>query len=115
MLWLAVALTIGAILLLSLTHTFLLFALALALLGVPHGITYPISAMLIAESVVREDLGFANSLFVSVIGTAGILIPIVVGLLMPALDFRTVFLLVAGIVCLLAIVQYLLLSSKLVT
>lgn len=112
LLWIAIALTIGGLLLLSLTHTFLLFVVAFALLGVPHGITYPISTMLIAESVVHEDLGFANSLFSSSTGVISVVIPIVVGLITPMLGFRIMFLLVTGSVCLLAMVQYLLFNDN---
>lgn len=107
MLWFSIVLTICGLLLLSISHTLLLFVLALALLGIPHGITYPISTMLIAEGVSRDDLSFANSLFTSSVGVAGVVIPIIVGLLTPAIGFRPVFLLVTGSVCLLAILQYL--------
>ncbi len=52
-----------------------------ALLGVPHGLQYPVSTMLIAERIERKDLPVANALFTSVGAIAMAATPVAIGYL----------------------------------
>ncbi len=52
-----------------------------ALLGVPHGLQYPVSTMLIAEKIERKDLPVANALFTSIGAIAMAATPVAIGYL----------------------------------
>lgn len=56
--------TICMIIFISLGNT-VIFIIAFALLGISHGIIYPIGAMLVAESVDSKNLGIANALYMT--------------------------------------------------
>jgi len=107
-LWLGIISTLVGLFLLGFTHTLLLFMLAFALLGVPHGILYPTAMMLIAEGVEIGNLGFANSILGISISGATFVVPPLVGPLIPRVGYQSIFLLMAGLVCLCAIVFFLL-------
>lgn len=62
------------------TSTTTMFA-TFALLGVPHGLQYPVSTMLIAERIERKDLPVANALFTSVGAIAMAATPVAIGYL----------------------------------
>lgn len=107
-LWLGIISTVIELLLLSFSHTLLPFIIGFALLGVPHGILYPTATMIIAEGVDVVNLGFANSILGSSISGAALLTPPLVGLLIPKLGYGIIFLLMAGLVCIFAMLFFLL-------
>jgi len=106
--WIGIVATLIGLLLLSFSHTLLLFNIGFALLGVPHGILFPTATMIIAENVDVVNLGFANSILGSSISGAAFIVPPLIGLLIPKLGYNIIFLLMAGLVCIFTIVFFLL-------
>ncbi|GAC1449630.1 MAG: MFS transporter [Ktedonobacterales bacterium] len=101
---LSLVLTIAGLLTLGLTQGAIAGTLAFILLGVPHGLTYPVATSLIADSVSGEELGFANSLFGSAGGVVGLIVPLLAGVLITRVGYHTLFALAAlavGAICVL--------------
>ncbi len=69
--------------------------LSFAILGIPHGLQYPVSAMMIAEGIQRERLPVANALFSSTGAVPFALTPIAVGYLATYVGLAPSFLLMA--------------------
>lgn len=56
-----------------------LFMLALAILGAPHGLTYPLALGLVAESVPNSELSHANAGLIAVSGAINVVAPLLLG------------------------------------
>lgn len=65
--------------LLSFSQTFLEFIVSMAILGIPHGLTYPVSLTLLSRGFSKEDITSANSLFFSLMSLVAIIAPIIIG------------------------------------
>lgn len=89
---LCVAFTLVGLALLGGGRGVVVFVVALAILGVPHGLTYPLALGLVAEAVPREDLARANAGFTAVSGTINVVAPLVLGLVIDDLGGRTMLL-----------------------
>ena len=87
---LCVALTLVGLGLLGGGRGVVVFVVALAILGVPHGLTYPLA--LVAETVPRDDLARENAGFTAVSGTINVVAPLVLGLVIDNLGGRTMLL-----------------------
>ena len=72
-------LSLTGLILVFASHGALLLYTTFAVLGIPHGLQYPVSSMLIAEGVEREDLPAANALFFSTGAGAMAITPLAVG------------------------------------
>ncbi len=98
----AVLLTLGGLVLLGAGHALPLFVLGCLVLGIPHGLTYPLSAALIADGVAPDEVGFANVVFSAASNIVGFLVPPAVGLLAGRWGYPTTFLALAAPVAILA-------------
>ena len=87
----SVALTAGGLALLGLGHGFADLLIAMAMLGVPHGLTYPLAGAHLAESL-SDDLGRANGGLNAAIGAVAVVVPLVCGWLSEAIGLRGTFL-----------------------
>ncbi len=67
--------------------------LAMALLGVPHGLTFPLSMALVAEDRSHAELPSVNAHLTASVQAVNLALPLVLGLGIDALGFRTTFLL----------------------
>lgn len=83
-----VALTLTGLALLAIGSGPITFFGALAILGVPHGLTFPLALGLVAESVPTEELGQANASFTAVSSTINVVAPIALGLAIDHLGSR---------------------------
>ncbi len=92
--WLAVsvALTILGLLLLGLGPSLLVVGVSFAVLGVPHGMTFTLSTMVLAEGVEARELPLANSLFFSIGAVVSTLTPSLIGALTLVVGLRPSFL-----------------------
>ena len=75
----------------------LLFVLALALLGIPHGLSYPLSLLYLTRSYEPDDRNSANSYFFSINTIVMVAGPIIGGYTIQIIGFRETFLLIVPI------------------
>ena len=67
------------------------FMIALVILGIPHGLTYPLSVISIARSFDLGSRNLANSYFFSVMMLIGIFLPLIGGTLIEFYGFKLTF------------------------
>ena len=80
--------TLGLIFISVLPPTLLLFVVALLLLGIPHGLTYPLSVISISRTFKPEERNAANSTFFAIMMLIGIITPTVAGFVIQRVGFR---------------------------
>ncbi|NNN10235.1 MAG: MFS transporter, partial [Acidimicrobiaceae bacterium] len=73
------SLSIIAIVIFALGSSPMELFLSFALLGIPHGLVYPISLNLARNSINEEELDRANSLLSAAAGSANIISPFILG------------------------------------
>jgi MFS family permease len=95
----SVALTAGGLALLGLGHGFAALLIAMAMLGMPHGLTYPLAGAHLAESL-TEDLGRANGGLNATIGAVAVVVPLACGWLSEAIGLRGTFLALEAVIAL---------------
>ncbi len=89
---LCVAATLCGIALLALGHSTGLFMAALAVLGAPHGLTYPLALGLVSDAVPIEELSRANAGFQAVSSLISVAVPFVFGVVIDQFGGRAVLL-----------------------
>jgi DHA1 family multidrug resistance protein-like MFS transporter len=67
----------------------------MALLGIPHALTYPLAIALVAEETPGVALGRANAELAASVGVSAVVLPSAIGFLVRASGFRTTFVLLA--------------------
>ncbi|WP_337861062.1 MFS transporter, partial [Ferroplasma sp.] len=88
----AMIITITGIIFLFLGTTALIYIIAYLLLGIPHGITYPLSIVSISRTFDMSYRNMANSYFFSIMMAIGIVTPSAGGLVENLIGFRYMFL-----------------------
>lgn len=96
------ATTMLGLLLLGTGHGFATLLLAMGILGLPHGVTFPIVLAQVAESSPRAGLARANASLLAVSNSMSILVPALLGALIPATGYRGMALLLIAPVALFA-------------
>lgn len=86
------------ILMIAISRNLLIFIMAMILLGIPHGSTYPLSVMTIGRSFRLEERNAANSHYFSVMMIIGILVPVLSGYIISSVGFETVFIILLLVV-----------------
>ncbi|EWG06643.1 MAG: multidrug resistance protein [Candidatus Aramenus sulfurataquae] len=94
----SVSLTVIGLTLATLSGNPLLFLGALLVLGIPHGITYPLSVISISRTFKAEERNAANSQFFAIMMLIGVVTPLVDGVVAQALGIRPLFALLIPIV-----------------
>jgi MFS family permease len=89
---LCVVATLCGIGLLAIGHSTRLFMVALAVLGAPHGLTYPLALGLVSDAVPIEELSRANAGFQAVSNLISVVVPFVFGLVIDQFGDRAVLL-----------------------
>jgi len=87
---LCIAATLCGIALLALGHSLAPFLVALAILGAPHGLCYPLALGLVSDAVELADLARANAGFQAVSSLINVIAPLVFGLVLDHLGDRAV-------------------------
>jgi len=85
---LSALLTTAGILLLGTGHGLGFFFLAMALLGFPHGMTFPLSLALVADSMSDVERPRANANLLAASNLATIVVPASLGALVPYIGYR---------------------------
>jgi len=86
------ALTLVGLVVIGLGHGELQLLLAMALLGVPHGLTFPLSMALAAESRPHRELPSINAHLTASVQAVNLALPVFLGLGIDAVGFRATFL-----------------------
>lgn len=81
-------LTAVGLLLLAAGHGFAMLLLAMGILGVPHGLTFPIVLAQVAASAAPGRLAGANAALLAVSNSSSIVVPAVLGVLIPVTGYR---------------------------
>lgn len=90
----AVATVLG-VLLIGLAGTPVMFLVAMVLLGIPHGLTFPLALNLLNETVEHEQLAKGNAILSATTGLISLVGPFVIGLLSARFGISKMFLLMA--------------------
>lgn len=67
--------------------------LAMAILGAPHGTTFPLASSILAETTPRKGLARANGILMACDNAVAVIVPFVCGWLIEAVGYRSTFLL----------------------
>ena len=91
---LSVAATVAGIALLSAARSFAPLVFAMALLGIPHGATFPLASGLLAERTPRDHLARANGQLMASANAVSVVVPLLAGWLAGLVGYPHMFLLV---------------------
>jgi len=101
-----ISLTLVGLSLMAGARSLAMLAVAFALLGVPHGLTYPISLIYISRGFEERIRNAANSYFLSMMMAIGVAVPLLAGGLITLVGLRlTYFSLVFPVVILLWLIR----------
>jgi MFS family permease len=89
---LCIVVTLCGIGLLAVGHSTGLFMVALAVLGAPHGLTYPLALGLVSDAVPIEELSRANAAFQAVTSLISVAVPFIFGLVIDRFGDQAVLL-----------------------
>ncbi len=85
--------TLAGIIVLGLGHSYIWLLIAMAILGIPHGLVFPVSLSLVASSSSSADLPKANAVLFAATGVAAVVTPLVFGVIATYLGYRVMSLL----------------------
>lgn len=88
LLYASAALTAGGLLLLGLGHGPTALFVAMGMLGLPHGLTFPLALALVADATPIADLPRANATLLGTTGLTSVVVPLVLGAVIPVLGYQ---------------------------
>ena len=88
----AIIITLTGIIFLFFGVNYVIYILAYLLLGIPHGVTYPLSIVSISRTFDMSYRNMANSYFFSIMMAIGIITPTAGGIIEDLIGFRYMFL-----------------------
>ena len=108
---LTMALTVIGMLLMYMSSTAEIFVISMAVLGIPHGLSYPLSLIYLSRSYESNERSAANSYFFSLMTIIMVAGPILGGYSTSEIGWRLTFLLIVPIVSILMIMVFLLIRK----
>ncbi len=87
----SIAMSVIGLTLMLFSRNILIYALALIILGFPHGLTYPFSIISISRTFKPQERNAANSMFFSIMMLIGVVTPFVTGFIVDEIGIRTTF------------------------
>jgi MFS family permease len=103
---LAVSLTLIGIIFMIEARSLPLFMVSLMVLGVPHGLTFPLSVLSLSRAFKPQQRNVANSWFFSLNMLIGIILPLVSGLFIERVGFKNSFLGILAVVVVIMILMF---------
>jgi DHA1 family multidrug resistance protein-like MFS transporter len=88
LLMVSAGLTLAGLALLGLGHGAAVLFVAMGLLGIPHGLTFPLALALVAEATPVARLPRANATLLGSANVTGVVVPLVLGGIIPAVGYR---------------------------
>ncbi len=101
----AMSVTLIGVILLFFGYNDIIYIVAYLMLGVPHGVTYPLSLVSISRTFGMSYRNTANSYFFSVMMFISIIIPALGGIMENMIGFRYMFLILVPVIILLIILS----------
>lgn len=102
----AISMTVIGLIMILTSMNLFEFALALLILGFPHGLTYPLSVISISRTFKPEERNAANSSFFAIMMIIGIIVPSVAGYIADLVGIKDMFgLLIPVVLVLLAFLR----------
>ncbi len=89
--------------------------IGLAILGVPHGIMYPLSLSIVAENTPNEMLAKSNAQLAAFANLVPLVVPVLIGISINEVNYRFTFMLLALPVALFAVLAFISLRFQIVT
>ncbi len=108
----AVILSAIGLLVLGTAKSYDYFMLAFMILGIPHGLTYPLSVMSITRSFPENRRNMANSYFFSIMMAIGTVMPFISGEVIKIVGYRNAFLVVIPVIFVILATLYIVLKAK---
>lgn len=108
----AVILSAVGLLVLGTAKNYDYFVLAFLILGIPHGLTYPLSVMSITRSFPENRRNMANSYFFSIMMAIGTIMPFISGEVIKIIGYRNAFLVVIPVIFVILATLYFVLKAK---
>ena len=108
---LTMVLTVIGMLLMYMSSTAEIFVISMAVLGIPHGLSYPLSLIYLSRSYESNERSAANSYFFSLMTIIMVAGPILGGYSTSEIGWRLTFLLIVPIVSILMIMVFLLIRK----
>jgi predicted MFS family arabinose efflux permease len=102
----AAALTLAGLVVAAAGHSAMVLLLAMALLGVPHGLTFPLAMGIVADGRPHAQLSSANAQLSAAVGVLSLLATPLLGVGIDALGYRSTFLVLLVPVALAALAQW---------
>lgn len=109
------ALTVAGLLLLALGHGAWALFVAMGMLGIPHGLTFPLALALVSEATPVEALPRANATLLGSTNITSVIVPLILGGIIPVIGYRNMTLVLLGPVLAFAAVQIALKEGRPVT
>ena len=97
MIWSVVMSSIG-LAVIGFANSYLMLLIAFLILGIPHGLTYPLSVMTITRSFEEDRRNLANSYFFSILMLIGAAMPFISGEVIFLVGYREGFLLIIPVI-----------------
>ncbi len=88
---LTIGLTVLGIIFIITSNSLLLFIIAFLILGIPHGLAYPLSIVTLSRSFNEKFRNAANSYFFSIIMAVSVILPVLAGLSIDNIGFKLTF------------------------
>ncbi len=108
----AAILTLVGLAVVATGHSFAVLLVAMALLGVPHGLTFPLTMGLVAEGRPRDELASINAHLSASVQAVNLALPLLLGFGIDKIGYRPMFLLLLVPVAGAAIAQLLISRSR---
>lgn len=105
LLWASAALTATGLVLLGTGHGLVLLLVAMGVLGVPHGLTFPLALALVAEATPVDALPRANATLLGSTNLSSVAVPLALGAIVPTVGYQGMMLAVLLPVGAFALVQ----------
>lgn len=106
LLWLSAGLTASGLALLGTGHGLLGLLVAMGILGIPHGLTFPLALAMVADATSASDLPRANATLLGSTNLTAVIVPLVLGSIVPAVGYQNMILVLLGPVALFAFMQF---------
>lgn len=100
------ALTLAGLIMLALSHGVAALLIAMAVLGVPHGLTFPLAMGLVAEDRSHSELAEVNAHLSAAVQAVNLGLPLVLGIGIDAVGYREMFLVLLAPVALASAAQW---------
>lgn len=89
--WISASLTIIGLSAIFLSNSLILYIIALIILGIPHGLTYPTSLIALTRSFPEEERNVANSYFSATMTAFTSFVPIIISTIVNSIGIRYSF------------------------